>query len=67
MPRFNAPLGAQKGAAIGARWIPSGQEGYEGWMSRISAVLPQDPYQRRSASSTHIRDRVHGMVREAST
>ena len=29
--------------------------------------LPQDPYQRQSAWSTHIRDRTHGMVGEAST
>jgi hypothetical protein len=35
-------------------------------MSRLSA-LPQGPYQRQCASSTHIRDRTHGMVREAST
>ena len=42
-------------------------EGYKGWMSRLSALLPQVPYQRRCAPSTHIRDRTHGMVREASS
>ncbi len=36
-------------------------------MSRLPALLPQDPHQRRCASSTHIRDRTHGMVREASS
>ena len=33
----------------------------------MKALLPQDPNQRRCASSTHIRDRAYGMVREAST
>ena len=47
--------------------LSGGQERYEGRMPRIPALLPQDPHQRRCASSTHIRDRAHGMVREASS
>jgi len=36
-------------------WIlPWGQEGYEGWISRLLTLLPQDPYQRRCAPSMHI-------------
>ena len=34
--------------------LSGGQERYEGRMSRLPALLPQDPYQRRcAASSTH--------------
>ncbi len=47
--------------------LSGGQERYERWMPHLPALLPQDPYQRRCASSTHIRDRAHGMVREASS